>query len=421
MVVSSSVSGVLRVGLAWALLGAAAGAAPADGPAAARRRAKPTLKPHPTKYYVLYTDLAAPAAQEAAARMTAMAEEYRRRTRGFAGTIRKRLPFALYRRREDYYADGGVPGSSGAYHPRLHRLMAVAEHGLDDRLWHVIQHEGFHQFADMVIGGSLPTWVNEGLAEYFGHGLWTGDGFVTGVVPPSRLKRLQGHLRSRRIVPFMEMLLMTADEWRAALAPGRDEHDRDPAGRNPSRATVNYDQAWSMVHFLVHGEAGKYRPGFSAMIRDVSRGGNWKHSFQRRLGRNVTAFQKRYTHFWLAQPAHPTWELYCKAVVQTLTSFLARSVSQGQPFESIDAFLREARGGRLRCHPAQHLPATLLNDALVRARRYSRWSLETAAGKLPKLILDTPQGRTFVGTFTCSAGKAADVQVAVSERRTPGE
>ena len=33
----------------------------------------------------------------------------------------------------------------------------------------------------------MPTWLNEGLAEYFGEGIFTGDGFVTGVISPERL------------------------------------------------------------------------------------------------------------------------------------------------------------------------------------------------------------------------------------------
>ena len=30
----------------------------------------------------------------------------------------------------------------------------------------------------VLIGGNIPIWVNEGMAEYFGEGLFTGDGFV---------------------------------------------------------------------------------------------------------------------------------------------------------------------------------------------------------------------------------------------------
>ena len=47
------------------------------------------------------------------------------------------------------------------------------------------------------IGGDIPIWVNEGLAEFFAQGLYTGDGFVTGVIPPSRLDRLKSFIRDR--------------------------------------------------------------------------------------------------------------------------------------------------------------------------------------------------------------------------------
>ena len=52
--------------------------------------------------------------------------------------------------------------------------MAFAGEHITAYTWHTVQHEGFHQFAHAVIGGDIPTWLNEGLAEYFGEALFTG-------------------------------------------------------------------------------------------------------------------------------------------------------------------------------------------------------------------------------------------------------
>jgi hypothetical protein len=48
------------------------------------------------------------------------------------------------------------------------RLMAYVPAGASALGWHVVQHEGFHQFVAQVIRGDMPIWANEGLAEYFG-------------------------------------------------------------------------------------------------------------------------------------------------------------------------------------------------------------------------------------------------------------
>ena len=380
----------------------------AAGPAGEELPAAKRLRKCPSRYYILYTDLGEDVAKEASARMTAMAEEYRRRTREFAGTIRTRFAFYLFARPADYHQAGGPAGSGGIYHPDKRALMAVADGGVDDRLWHVVQHEAFHQFADLVIGGKLPLWINEGLAEYFAQGLWTGDGFLTGVIPPFRLKRLQEHLRAGRTRPFADMFRLTPEQW------GEDLADRTtrPAEEH-TRARVNYDQAWSMVHFLVFADDGKYRAAFSGLIRDTARGGDWAEAFQRRFGRNVRPFEDRYRQWWLSQKPDATADLYTEAVVATMTSYLARSAAQGQQFASAEDFLREARSGRLKAHAAQWLPAGLLNEALLHARLWREaWSIDNS-GRVPRLLLKWPTGTVYTGTFTCSQGKCSQVKVTV--------
>ncbi len=399
---------------------AAAFLAPAVPPARAGR-----LKAHHSRYYVIHTNLDARAVQEASARMTAMAEEYHRRTKGFGGVIRSRLSFYLFGDAEAYHKAGGTPGSAGMYIPSDRALMALADDGVDERLWHVVQHEGFHQFAHMVIRGRLPVWINEGMAEYFGHGIWTGDGFVTGVIPPRRLRRVQAMLRSRQLLPFEEMLTMSYEAWSQAVRDSAPDEKgvRGPRGRpagkdDADRARMNYDQAWSMIHFLVHAENGRYRKALSLHIRDISRGANWKRSWAGRFGRNIDAFQQRYRAWWLALEDNPTEGLYIQAVVETLTSFLARAVSQGQAFDSAEDFLRQARAGELKSHPDQWLPPALLNSVLLKALRWrGAWSLESTA-RVPRLVLTWGE-RTYTGTFMHGRGRCAKVNVAVTQKQ-PG-
>lgn len=73
---------------------------------------------HSTRYYVIHTDLGPDRVREVDQRVTMMAEEYYRRTKGFAGKITRKLPFYLFLTREAYYAAGGPAGSAGLFDGR---------------------------------------------------------------------------------------------------------------------------------------------------------------------------------------------------------------------------------------------------------------------------------------------------------------
>ena len=387
------------------------------------------LKAYTSRYYVIYTDLGIDVAAEASARMTAMAEEYYNRTKDFGGVIRSRLPFYLFSRSEDYLAAGGTPGSAGQFSGgRQGVLMALAGSQPSLSLWHIVQHEGFHQFAHMVIGGQLPVWLDEGLAEYFGLGIWTGDGFVTGTIPQGRLAAVRRHIKEDRITPLADFLLMTGADWHDAFSRKQAEKDKPKSGpkgqegkSDGDRVRINYDQAWSMVHFLVHAENGKYRASFAGFIADISSGMDWKESFQSRFGGSVNAFEQKYRQWWLALPDNPTRDLYIKADAATLTSFLARAASQGQGFTDAEQFFQAAKAGQLKCNPAQKLPASLLDRALVSIRGWDRgWSIDNAA-RVPKLVLAWPDGTNFTGTFTIGGGMCANVKLAVTGAPPPAK
>jgi len=342
-----------------------------------------TMKRYDTPYYIMMTDLGEDAAREAAIRMTRMAEEYYNRTRGFSGRIDRKLPFFLFSRMEDYILAGGVPGSAGVFMgDRINgfRLMAVTNVDTEaSETWHTVQHEGFHQFAHAMIGPNLPIWVNEGLAEYFGEGIFTGDGFVTGVIPPWRLKRLKAGMEAQRFIPVRTMMLITHEQW------------------NQQLNLANYDQAWAMVHFLAHAEDGKYQQPFVQFMRGVSQGMDWRAAWMGTFG-DPEGFEQKWRAYWLAMDENPTEHLYIRATAERLASFLARATMSGQTFESWDAFAQAARSGQLQMPPQDWLPPSLLREALDRAGRSGEWSLETS-GAQPAVVVVMPDQTRLTATW----------------------
>ena len=354
------------------------------------------MRVYPTKYYIIHTDIRTDDAKEAVIRMTKMAEEYHDRTREFSGEIRARLPFYLFKDRDEYYEAGGLPGSAGVFTGSA--LLAIAGDQTSGRTWHVVQHEGFHQFADAVIRGELPTWLNEGLAEYFGESLFTGDGFVSGVIPPSRMKRIQQQVRDNQFKSIQQIMTLSHAEWNRVMT------------------LANYDQAWSMVHFLAHGEGGRYQQPFVNFMKLIGRGTPWPNAWAQTFG-SAAGFEQRWKEYWLNLPQDPTKDLYAQAVTATFTSFLARAQTQKQQFSSFDEFLSAAKAGEVKTGQTidDWLPPGLLQGA-VDALKDSKlhWTLESK-GKEPLLAVDLPDGTRLVGSYFLRGGHVGRVWIEIDD------
>ena len=360
-------------------------------------QAQADLRTYQLKYYILHTDLEPEDVQGMTRRLTLMAEEFHARTRGFTGAVQKRLPIYMFSRPVDYYAAGGARGTAGVY--TGDRLMVLAGAELARWSWHVIQHEAFHQFADAAIGRDLLPWANEGLAEYFGHGVFTGDNFYTGFIPPERLARIKKAIREKEYRPLIEMMRLRQELWNTEI--GLAHH----------RASLNYDQAWAMVHFLAHANNGRYQDAFGDFLRAVSHRQQWEQAWRRNFGNDINAFQQRWEEYWLGLPDRPTEELEAQAIVATVTSYYARALSQRQRFEMFEEFVAAAEAGRLKFHEDDRLPAALLEGALAAWPEIGTWSLRLR-GK-PAVVCVRADGTIIEGRFRLRNHRVKSVEVLV--------
>jgi hypothetical protein len=288
-------------------------------PLAATQARGGELPTYQTRYYIIHTDLNPDGVREATMRMTRMAEEYYRRTNDFAGAIDRRMDFYLFKNQDDYLATGASKGSAGYFDGV--KLVALAG-DLGPRTWHTVQHEGFHQFARFMIRGEMPVWLNEGLAEYFAEGVFTGDELITGLIPQGRLQRVQKDLQEEKFKPLGDLMSFSLDEWNSQLA------------------VLNYDQGWSLVQFLAHGENAKYQPQFQRLMGDIGSQMRWEYAWRQELG-DPREIEKPWRDYWTNLPANPTVDLYAQANVSTLASFLGRAFVKGQKFKDFDQFPKQ--------------------------------------------------------------------------------
>ncbi len=354
---------------------------------------------NPPGYYVFHTDVSRHMLQQIWLRMNFAAHAYDQRLHAiFGGSVTQKQPFYLFKHRSDYLAAGAPPGSAGVFMIDQYgqRLMGDVGNHISHQTWHIIQHEGFHQFTFAFIHAFLPAWANEGTAEYFGEGLFTGNSFVTGWIPPYRLARIKFEMRHHKLLPIHTMRRMPYSQWNDVLLG------------------TNYDEAWSMIYFLAWANHQKYATPFVRYLVAYHNGVPSEQAWDHIFGADDAAFQKLWEKYWLTLPVDPTAELYARVQTQTLTNYLARAWALHQTFKHAADFLHSAQDGSLKQYKLPNrnwLPSSLLKRALAAAGHVGTWSLSKA--RIPHLICTMPDGTKLIGIFRLSEGQPGHVFVRV--------
>ncbi|MGH7213958.1 MAG: DUF1570 domain-containing protein [Tepidisphaeraceae bacterium] len=291
-----------------------------------------------SRHYRIHTDLDRDLAEDLSRRLDAMHDEYARRLVDFSGeAVHPRYEVYLFRKREDYLKliDNRLPNTGGVFIAGRNVLAAFLERQGRDAMRRTLQHEAFHQFAHLTISPDLPVWLNEGIAQLFEEGIWTGDRFLLGQVAPRRVRQLQADMKSKRLLRFEAFLNLTHDDWGEAL--------KEP---NSPRGASQYNQAWAMVHFLVYGGEGlppvnglTYRQRLIAMLKLLHDGRTGASAFKEAFSDNYAGFEGRFVEWARALKATPEASMIERQEV--LADLLISLSGKGKTFADIASF-REA-------------------------------------------------------------------------------
>lgn len=289
-----------------------------------------------TRFYDIRTDLDREDAIPWGRHLDRMHEEYTRRMSGLRPRTPAKLEVLLFRRQSDYVATLGsrfgidATGSGGMFFvgPRGSGLALFLENLPRRRVEHVIQHEGFHQFAFSRFGVDLPIWANEGLAEYFGEGLFIGTEFVLGQGDPRAIEQVRRAVESRGFIPFDELLRWTPGQWNERV--------------RRADASLQYRQSWSIVHFLVHGDGGRWRAPFERYLGLINRGTAAAEAFTQVFGRDLGPFQDTWAEY--ARAAKPGSFVTAMERATFMAAGALELSRRGRASESLDSLeaLREA-------------------------------------------------------------------------------
>ncbi len=251
------------------------------------------LQTYTTQYYTISTDLSQEEAVPFGQHMDAVFAEYLKRFSGYHNSAPGPMALYLFQTHEEYTdflkQHGINAANTGGMFFVVPRLQGLATwvHGKPYYLiFAVLQHEGFHQFAYHYIGPDLPNWVNEGIAQYFEDAILVGDKFYTGLANARRVASVKEALADNRIIDFDRLLQLSREQWHAKVIMGGNE------------AIMLYDQSWSMVYFLIHGDNGKYRQAFETYLMLVSKRTDSATAFRQAFGAQDTdGFRHRWEMF----------------------------------------------------------------------------------------------------------------------------
>jgi len=375
------------------------------------------LAGHVTKNYVIYSKLDREVTYDVARRLEALYDYYADRFSDVYSPIDFPMLVFLFNDRESFVAAGGHPIMPGQFMGGNDddvgaRLMMIIHDQYTESFvtsCSLMYHEAFHQFKAIEISqaGNInrqwPLWLDEAYATTFNNIVWTGDGWVDGII---RLEYAESATDcASAFLSLRELMDITGEQW----------HEKT------NRGTIwpVYMEGMSLIYFLNHAENSKYRSLLADYVEQVSTGQDASAS-QRR----ILALESRFNR-WVSDHmnTYVTGAKYYEILTAMVTSHLARAHANGQRFESGEDFLTKAQTGQLKLPPLgsqQWLPDSLRKEMLYYHKTLTEnnqpFALDIeypAGGGKPIVRVVQPRfGLVLEGRFNLDAnGKVADVEV----------
>lgn len=148
-------------------------------------------------------------------------------------------------------------------------------------MWRTLAHEGFHQFLGYELGLQVPTWLNEGMAQYFETSEVISGRLRPGLVSKAKLRAAQYLIRTSQAPSLAELIQSNRATFYA-------------------NARVTYPMSWALVYYLLnHDREGFRNSSFRRYLQDLKMQRDDIASFQRRFGRDIGQWQRDFEHFIL--------------------------------------------------------------------------------------------------------------------------
>lgn len=321
-----------------------------------------------SRFYVVHTDLPRDVAVLIAEHMDRVYRAYRFRFRNFPDRHRGKLKLLVFSREADYLDYIRKLGGDGTNSVGLFigdALLAWGSADKLDRILSILRHEGFHQFAHYSIGYRLPPWANEGLAEYFRFGVVGQRDMVTGFVDAGQVAKLKKMAEDGSYESVPTLLSLDGREWVEYLR------------RNKKAGSARYFQCWSICHFLIHADEGKYRSAFEKYLLIMSKGRTHDRAYEDAFGKGSEQALEAAWLRWIREDLKATPMSRALSELRLLSVALTGKALQGAEISDVESLYNA-----LEEHRVPHVP-----------RSRSVFFEEDGENDDAKLTLDVEAGR----------------------------
>ncbi len=240
-----------------------------------------------TSHYTIRTDVGAAFAKELATVMEAIYKNYRGRLKTLGRNRKGRHSVLVFEDRDAYVGFVGAQhaNSGGIYMPSEKTLATYQSGQSYARMIETLKHEGFHQFLHSYVKYPVPLWVNEGLAQVFESAIRKDSGgFVSGDAPRWRVAHIRKAVKDGDVFDLKKLFSLTHEQWGANMA-------------NRRRSMLQYNQSWSVVHFLAYAKNAKYRKRLMAYLRLFDKKTDFDTAFRKVFGRDIKSFNKAWRRY----------------------------------------------------------------------------------------------------------------------------
>jgi tetratricopeptide (TPR) repeat protein len=153
----------------------------------------------------------------------------------------------------------------------------------------IIYHEFVHQLTRDTTQ-RLPTWVSEGLAEFYSTFQTNGRTVDLGRAISSHIQTL----RDKPLIPLETFLAVDG---------------KSPLYNEQSKQGIFYAESWALVHYLVAGNNGRRKPQFSRYLSLLAEGKPLDQSFQEAFQTDYAGIERELQAYMRAQLAWPYFKV----------------------------------------------------------------------------------------------------------------
>ena len=248
---------------------------------------------HVSAHYVVRSDLSGRKCKLYSDHLEGMRPVYER-VLGLPSRAKKPAPVLIFNAPEGYFSyldftsGDRMEHTTGLFSPWYGQMILYEDAEAEETL-NVIAHEGFHQYLLTVLPDGAPIWFNEGMAEYVGATrIEKGKVVETGGIQEGRLRNLKDALKyGWKPLPFAEIMQESRAEFYGV------------------NAAFKYAQAWSMIHFFMKGDSGKWRPVLKEYIERLAAGDTAEEAYEATFAKQDLAALQKAWHQSFQLPGAP--------------------------------------------------------------------------------------------------------------------